>query len=206
MASLQTETAIETLSDLFGKPKWELNPPEGFNRDVFLSGWDEELRKYSETQVKKACLRYGKYAKTRTFPTLMHIMAQLVDEEPEPQEKTPETKKNTFMDELEQYRARCIQDGVDGRLCLSADVDEALRKTMDEIDAEYPRDFPQRERSASEAIGLGLKNKVFWEKLDLFLRAVTAKNAAYVPSDGQTERKRSIPTQFSFDETMRKTA
>jgi hypothetical protein len=199
MTSLQTETAIETLSDLFGKPKWELNPPEGFNRDVFLAGWDEELRKYSETQVKKACLRYGKYAKTRTFPTLMHILAQLVDEEPEPQDGTPETKKNTFMDELAQYRSRCIQNGFNGHLCLSSDVDEAMRRVMDEINSEYPPEKHWETRSASDLIGLALRNGVFWDKLDAHLRHIVEMRVSYSAS-GVVGELFDLPKTFKSTE------
>lgn len=202
MTTLQTVAALEEFRARYGAPYWSAE-----NEDQVLQDWDNVLKRYSVLDVRTACGELCAFGKLKTFPTIGHLAAYLKKGyQPEDNSRPEETKKNTFMDELEQYRSRCIRDGVDGRLCLSSDVDEAMRRTMADIDAEYPAEHHWETRTASEAIGLGLRNKVFWEKLEMFLRSVTAKNAAYVPTGDNTFDRRSIPTKFSFDETMRKTA
>ena len=201
MTTLQTMAAIEEFSARYGEPYWTEEKQE-----KILADWDCVLKNYGEMDVRTACGTLCQFGKLKTFPTIGHLAAELKKNYQPVSLNAKEEKRNPFMDELDQYRSRCIRDGVDGRLCLSSDVDEAMRRTMADIDAEYPQDLPRIERSASEIIGLGLRNKVFWEKLEMFLRSVTAKNAAYIPTGDNTFDRRSIPTKFSFDETMRKTA
>lgn len=188
----QCSMAFETLTELYGEPKWL---EKAGDKDRVFEEWSKALEKYSPEQVKEACLRHFKWAKTSVFPKLAHILAQLVDEEPEPQDRTPETKSNTFMDELAQYRSRCIQDGVNGHLCFSADVDEAMRRVMDEIDAEYPPEHHWDVRTASELVNLAIINGVFWEKLNAFLSGVVEKNSPYFPTGGSD----LYPVPSSFD-------
>lgn len=201
MTTLQTMAAIEEFSARYGEPYWTEEKQE-----KILADWDCVLKNYGEMDVRTACGTLCQFGKLKTFPTIGHLAAELKKNYQPVSLNAKEEKRNPFMDELDQYRSRCIRDGVDGRLCLSSDVDEAMRRTMADMDAEYPAEHHWETRTASEAIGLGLRNKVFWEKLEMFLRSVTAKNAAYVPTGDNTFDRRSIPTKFSFDETTRKTA
>ncbi len=193
MPTLQTETAIKTLIGLYGKPAWMSK--KDLNLEDVYSIWDESLKKYSEEQVKAACQKIWKYSKSSQFPRLAHITAELSDVVPEPAETTPETKSNTFMDELSQYRSRCIQNGVNEHLCFSADVDEAMRRVMDEINAEYPPEHHWEKRTASDSIGLALRNGVFWDKLDAHLRYIVERRESYSAS-GVVGELFDLPEQF----------
>ncbi|GHU01637.1 hypothetical protein FACS1894186_4720 [Alphaproteobacteria bacterium] len=81
--SLQSDIAISTLSDLYGDAPWLNKPKTGQNSDKIMAEWDEALASYSAAQVKTACLKLHKWRKTRVFPTLSHLLSELVDEEPE---------------------------------------------------------------------------------------------------------------------------
>lgn len=197
MASVQTETAVQVLSELFGDPSWKTNPKTGFNREAFLAGWDEELSRYSEEQVKTACLRYGKFSKTNTFPKLAHILAQLVDVVPEKKENATETKENSFMKDFFEFRSRCVIDGVDNHLCLSCDVDEALNRTLEDIDAEFPPNNHWEERNSSELVNIGLINGVLWDKLNAHLLNVLKQRSFYKPT-GDSSMCFDVPDQFKY--------
>lgn len=197
MPTLQTETAIKTLIGLYGKPAWMSK--KDLNLEDVYSIWDESLKKYSEEQVKAACQKIWKYSKSSQFPRLAHITAELSDVVPEPAETTPETKSNTFMDELSQYRSHCIQNGVKGHLCLSSDVDEAMRCVMDEINSEYPPEKHWETRSASDLIGLAMRNGVFWDKLDAHLHRIVGVRESYSAS-GAVGELFDLPKTFKSTE------
>lgn len=86
--SMQFDEAFKILSDVYGYPKWEINPKEGQSKDEIIRVWQDELRPYSVGQVKAACYRLIKYRKAMTFPTISHLMSELVDVKPEPEENT----------------------------------------------------------------------------------------------------------------------
>lgn len=79
--SQQYEVAFKIFSDVYGYPKWETKTKEGQNVQEIIKIWEEELRQYTPEQVKLACYRVVKYRKSQTFPTISHLMAELVDEE-----------------------------------------------------------------------------------------------------------------------------
>ena len=76
----QFRTAMSVLSDIYGYPQWETNTKDGQNADEIAKLWSEELSQYTPEQVKSACYRVIKFRKSMTFPTISHIMAELVDE------------------------------------------------------------------------------------------------------------------------------
>lgn len=76
----QTNVALRILSDIYGYPQWEKNTKDGQNADEIIKIWAEELGNYTIEQVKNACYRVAKFRKSMTFPTISHIMAELVDE------------------------------------------------------------------------------------------------------------------------------
>lgn len=74
----QTTMAFKTLNDLYGKPDWADSP----QRKAVEEEWDKALEKYTEEQVRNACLRYAKFHNgVNRFPRLACIEAELVDEE-----------------------------------------------------------------------------------------------------------------------------
>lgn len=79
--SNQTEVAMKIFSDVYGYPNWEVKAKEGQNALEIMKIWEEELRQYTPEQVKLACYRVVKYRKAQSFPTISHLMAELVDEE-----------------------------------------------------------------------------------------------------------------------------
>lgn len=76
----QFKTAMGVLSDIYGYPQWETNTKDGQNADEIAKLWSKELSQYTPEQVKSACYRVIKFRKSMTFPTISHIMAELVDE------------------------------------------------------------------------------------------------------------------------------
>lgn len=198
MPSIQTQAAFDVLTELYGEPSWLSEPKKGMDIEKVFAEWDEALKDYSEDQIKTVCRKMWKYAKTSTFPRLGHIMAMLSDVSPE-KDGTPETVKNMFMDELAQYRSRCIQDGVNGHLCFSADVDEAMRRVMDEINAEYPPEHHWETRTASDSIDLAMRNGVFWDKLDTHLRYIVEMRESYSAS-GVVGELFDLPITFKSTE------
>ena len=72
----QTKTAINTLKEIYGKPSWM----GAGNEKLVIDEWDKLFENYSDEQVKKACLRYAKFKKDGSFPSLACIEAELVDE------------------------------------------------------------------------------------------------------------------------------
>ena len=71
----QTKMAINTLSNIYGKPEWKGTTQQ----DGVISEWDKCLQNYSTEQVRLACLRYAKYKKDGKFPHLACIEAEMVD-------------------------------------------------------------------------------------------------------------------------------
>lgn len=177
MPSIQTQAAFDVLTELYGEPSWLSEPKKGMDIEKVFAEWDEALKDYSEDQIKTVCRKMWKYAKTSTFPRLGHIMAMLSDVSPE-KDGTPETVKNMFMDELAQYRSRCIQDGVNGHLCFSADVDDAVRAVFKETEQTLP--INERFKSSDEIASLALKNG-FWDNLPKYLEQITSKRPLMLP-------------------------
>ena len=81
--NIQTEKALKIFMDIYGEPSWILNPKEKQKQDEIIKLWDEELSSYTIEQVKKACYRVAKRKRSMTFPTINHIMSELVYEEKE---------------------------------------------------------------------------------------------------------------------------
>jgi len=78
---IQTQTAMNILTDIYGYPKWEKETKDGQSYDKIIELWDNELSEYTPEQIKTACYRLIKYRKAMTFPTISHLMSELVDEE-----------------------------------------------------------------------------------------------------------------------------
>ena len=101
MPSLQTQTAIDTLSELYGEPSWITDPKPGQNVDKVFDEWDKALKKYSDTQVANACRSIYKYKKSATFPRLGHLLAELVDIVPDAEPEDDEPKTGYWQERLQ---------------------------------------------------------------------------------------------------------
>lgn len=202
MPSLQTQTAIDTLSELYGEPSWITDPKPGQNVDKVFAEWDKALKKYSDTQVANACRSIYKYKKSATFPRLGHLLAELVDIVPDAEPETEPTPG--YWRELADFRAECVKNGFNGHFCFSSDIDKALYRLCDEIDAEYAPEKPWDCRSVAELVKLANINGVFWDKLKAFLSSIVEKNGYYTPTGGADVY--DVPARFSPNNAKRKSA
>lgn len=175
MTTLQTVAALEEFRARYGAPYWSAE-----NEDQVLQDWDNVLKRYSVLDVRTACGELCAFGKLKTFPTIGHLAAYLKKGyQPEDNSRPEETKTSGYWQELADFRLDCITNGFDGRLCLSSDVDKALYRTCDKIDAEYPPEKHWETRSVSESVKIGVINGVFWEKLKAFLAGIVAGNSPY---------------------------
>lgn len=119
MPSLQANTALDRLSELYGEPSWLTDPKQGKNIEKIFAEWDKALQKYSETQIVKACRSIYKYKKSAMFPRSAHLLKELVDIAPaaEPEEKPIETGGG-YWQELADFRADCVMNGFNGYICF----------------------------------------------------------------------------------------
>ena len=125
MPNIQTQTAIDTLSELYGKPSWLKTPKQGLNLEKVFAEWDAELKKYSEEQIKVVCRKMYKYRRTATFPSLAHILAELVDVAPANPPELPQTRERIggYFTDFSDFRDECVRNGYKGKICFTSDVD-----------------------------------------------------------------------------------
>lgn len=99
---MKADIAINTFIELYGVPKWE---KEGQSIDEIKKIWEEELKDYSDEQIKIACYKLFRYRKTMTFPTISQLMAMLYDEEKPTEYESYEPVGKSYCPELELYKA-----------------------------------------------------------------------------------------------------
>lgn len=202
MASIQTQAALDLIEDLWGVQNWLAEPKEGVNIDLVLAQWDEELRRYTEEQVRTAVLKISKYRKTSTAPKLAHILAELVDVEP----GTEENFKQCYMkpDDTEQrLTATYVKNGCRGRLCFASDISKAFATMIDDMIAELPREATAG-KTSSELLRLA-QNNGYLVRLEDYLEEVTKNRPPYQPIDDE-RRFIDVPELFSPNNKMRKCA
>lgn len=205
MPNIQTQTAIDTLSELYGKPSWLKTPKQGLNLEKVFAEWDAELKKYSEDQIKVVCRKMYKYRRTATFPSLAHILAELVDVAPANPPELPQTRERIggYFTEYRDFREDCVRNGYKGKICFSSDVDDAHRLVCDEVDAEFPADNRFDQRSTSDLVRIAMLNGVFWSKLEAFLTRIVAKRPDRSPMFSGAEYY-ALPSDFDPNNTKRK--
>lgn len=74
------DVVIPTLSGLYGAPDWLIKPKKDQKPELIIQQWAEKLGDYSKEQLETACLEVFKWNKSRSFPTMVTIQAQLVGE------------------------------------------------------------------------------------------------------------------------------
>lgn len=205
MPNIQTQTAIDTLSELYGKPSWLKTPKQGLNLEKVFAEWDAELKKYSEEQIKVVCRKMYKYRRTATFPSLAHILAELVDVAPANAPELPQTRERIggYFTEYRDFREDCVRNGYKGKICFTSDVDDAHRLVCDEVDAEFPADNRFERRSTSDLVRIAMLNGVFWPKLEAFLTRIVAKRPDRTPMFSGAEYY-ALPSDFDPNNTKRK--
>lgn len=205
MPNIQTQTAIDTLSELYGKPSWLKTPKQGLNLEKVFAEWDAELKKYSEEQIKVVCRKMYKYRRTATFPSLAHILAELVDVAPANPPELPQTRERIggYFTEYRDFREDCVRNGYNGKICFSSDVDEAFRLVCDDVDGEFPADNRFDQRSTSDLVRIAMLNGVFWSKLEAFLTRIVAKRPDLTPMFSGAEYY-ALPSDFDPNNTKRK--
>lgn len=202
MASLQTDTAISVITELYGEPDWLTKPKEGQNVAVILAEWDEELRRYSEEQVKTAIRKMWKYSKTKSVPRLGHIIAELSDVPPEGNNAT-ERQVKTADDTVQRLTATYVRNGCRGRLCFASDVAKAFNVMIDDMIAELPREATA-EKTFSDLQQLA-KNNGYLARFEDYLAEVTKNRSPYQPINDEL-RVIDVPELFSPNNKMRKCA
>ena len=204
MPNIQTQTAIDTLSELYGKPSWLKTPKQGLNLEKVFAEWDAELKKYSEEQIKVVCRKMYKYRRTATFPSLAHILAELVDVAPANPPELPQTRERTggYFTEYRDFKSDCVLNGYKGKICFTSDVDDAHRLVCDEVDAEFPADNRFDQRSTSDLVKIAVLNGVFWSKLEAFLTRIVAKRPDRTPMFSGAEYY-ALPAKFAPNNTKR---
>lgn len=207
MPNIQTQTAIDTLSELYGKPSWLKTPKQGQNLEKVFAEWDAELKKYSEEQLKVVCRKMYKYRRTSTFPSLAHILAELVDVAPANPPELPQTQEPTvgYFTDFSDFRDDCVRNGYKGKICFSYDVNEALHLLCDDVEGEFPADNRFKRRSTSDLVRIAVLNGVFWPKLEAFLTRIVANNPDMVQITGGATSY-AIPAQFDVNNTKRSCA
>lgn len=205
MASLQTDTAIKTLSELYGDPQWLINPKSGQDIDSIFAEWDEALKDYSDDQIATACRMIFKYKRSSTFPRIAHILAELVDVAPANPPELPQTRERTggYFTEFSDFSNDCVRNGYNGKICFSSDVEEAFGLVCDEVDAEFPADNRFDQRSTSDLVRIALLNGVFWSKLEAFLTRIVAKHPDLTTIFSGAEDY-ALPSDFDPNNTKRK--
>lgn len=99
--SVQFEEAFNRFVDVYGLPAWEEKPKSGQSREEIVRMWETELKPFTVEQVRQACYRVIRFKKNMSFPTISHLMAQLVDEQTEA-DKSPDAALKAYH-ELMQY-------------------------------------------------------------------------------------------------------
>ena len=204
MPSIQTQKAIDVLSELYGEPQWLINPKSGQDVSSIFAEWDDALKDYSDDQIATACRMIFKYKRSSTFPRIAHILAELVDVAPANPPELPQTRERTggYFTEYSDFRSDCVLNGYKGKVCWSSDVDEALGLVCDDVDGEFPADNRFERRSTSDLVKIAILNGVFWSKLEAFLTRIVANN----PDRGQVfggASSYAIPAKFDPNNTKR---
>jgi hypothetical protein len=204
MASLQTDTAIKTLSELYGDPQWLINPKSGQDIDSIFAEWDEALKDYSDDQIATACRMIFKYKRSSTFPRIAHILAELVDVAPANPPELPKTRERIggYFTDFRDFLDDCVRNGYKGKICFSYDVNEALHLVCDDVDGEFPADNRFERRSTADLVRIAVLNGVFWPKLEAFLTRIVANNPDLVQITGGATSY-AIPAQFDVNNTKR---
>ena len=202
MASIQTQAALDLIEDLWGVQNWLAEPKEGVNIDLVLAQWDEELRRYTEEQIRTAIFKISKYRKTSTAPKLAHILAELVDVEP----GTEENFKQCYMkpdDTVQRLTATYVRNGCRGRLCFASDVAKAFNVMIDDMIAELPREATAG-KTFSDLQQLA-KNNGYLARFEDYLAEVTKNRRPYQPINDEL-RVIDVPEAFSPNNERRKCA
>lgn len=207
MPSIQTKTALNTLSELYGDPQWLINPKSGQDIDSIFAEWDEALKDYSDDQIATACRMIFKYKRSSTFPRIAHILAELVDVAPANPPELPQTRERIggYFTDFRDFRSECVRNGYNGKICFASDVDDAFRLVCDEVDAEFPADNRFDQRSTSDLVRIAMLNGVFWSKLEAFLTRIVAKRPDRTPMFGGDEYY-ALPEKFDPNNMKRKCA
>ena len=202
MASIQTQAALDLIEDLWGVQNWLAEPKEGVNSDLVLAQWDEELRRYTEEQIRTAILKISKYRKTSVAPKLAHILAELVDVEPLAEDR-PDQRARGVDDTVKRLTERYVRNGCRGRLCFASDVAKAFNVMIDDMIAELPREATAG-KTFSDLQQLA-KNNGYIARFEDYLAEVTKNRSPYQPIDDEL-RVIDVPEAFSPNNERRKCA
>lgn len=202
MASIQTQAALDLIEDLWGVQNWLAEPKEGVNIDLVLAQWDEELRRYTEEQIRTAVLKISKYRKTSVAPKLAHILAELVDVEPLAEDRLDQRARGVD-DTAQRLTERYVRNGCRGRMCYAADVRQAFDLMFNALIAKLPREVTAGE-TYSGLLKLARTNG-YLDRFENYLEKVTQNRRPYVPLE-EEGRLYDVPAEFDPNNEKRKCA
>jgi len=140
--NIQFEAVFKIFVDIYGVPPWEAKPKEGQNREEIISLWCDELKGYTIDQVKRAAYSVAKFKKSSSFPTISHLMAELVNEKREacsaPEAVYRELLASKFeTDKTNDEKRRICQEAIYAThgICVDGYIPPA-KKADEETDAE----------------------------------------------------------------------
>ena len=180
----QFELAIRIFSDIYGTPKWEDNPKEGQSIDAITQMWCSELKNYTLDQVREACYWLVRKRKTMTFPTISHLMAELVGQERTEKSETPDQLyKNLLAGKFD-----CAQtDDEKRRICRAA----VYKITGFCVDGYIPP-APKNELSADE---IEQENQKY-DEMEKFLTQRGFKGMSDLIARGGINKYRQVMSDF----------
>ena len=99
----QTQIAFKIFKESVGAPDWANTD----GRESAIREWEESLGRYSDEQVKKACLKCIKYNHLKKFPALALVEAELVDEEYNSNDKDKKELANKAYIYMQAHKLEC---------------------------------------------------------------------------------------------------
>ena len=203
MPSLQTQAALDAVSELYGTPNWLAEPKKGLKIETVLAQWDAALKGYTEEQVKTAVQKLWKYAKTASAPRLGHILAELSDVAPENDDAAGNQRAPVADDTAGRLTERYVKNGCRGRLCFASDVAKAFDAMLNDMAANLPREATAG-KTHSDLLQLA-RNNGYLAQFEDYLAEVTKNRIPYQPIGGEL-RFIDVPEGFSPNNERRKCA
>lgn len=154
--SIQFDTAFDFFVSIYGFPTWEDKPKQGQSKEKIIQMWENELRPYSASQIKAACMRLVKYKKTMTFPTIALLMTELYNERKEAQIEEEERKRK------EAYERRIAEENQKKK----AEEERRRREEEEEKNSYFYWFYRQGVFINNEQIGRGLYAIACWRLIN----------------------------------------
>lgn len=146
---MKADVAINTFVELYGFPKWE---KDGQSIEEIKRIWEEELKGYSDEQIKIACYKLFRYRKTMTFPTISQLIAMLYDEEKTKDYEEYKIIGKSYCPELELFKQV-------NPSCSFGKFSNSFRNMINDFKIYYPE---MRDLTFANGLLESMKNNGWW--------------------------------------------